>query len=336
MNNRANRDIGNPLAMPELSRLLGAPIVLQANTMWMLVSGILFFLTAWFAWEADLPKHTHLYLVVIFGVPLGLVLGYRAKRLKLRLELDGAQPLRTGLGVAWRTGVLWVLISAIGEYFATGATSATVEDFPAMFGLSLVAVSSSFLLAYGATAAVIAIRSKSGGPLGWSHVLNLLIGIGGFVIGIVQLFGNTGSDAEDKRLGDDRIATTDSASTRAGDCQDDQVVAGAEIICALGTGAPILPDGTYYRAFVYDAASNEEVTITMSSENFDAFLILGTGDIAGGSFAVLADNDDGGIGLGTDSRLSYTFSSEGTYTVVANTLHPGEIGSFTLRIDREE
>ena len=73
----------------------------------------------------------------------------------------------------------------------------------------------------------------------------------------------------------------------------------------------------------------------MYAEEFDAYLIFGIGDVAAGSFEVLAENDDGGLGMGTDSRLSYGVKEGEVYTVVANTWLEGERGHFRLSIDGE-
>ena len=336
MNNRPNRDLGNPLAMPELARLLGAPIVLQANTMWMLISGALFLLTVCLAWWVDSPKDTHLYIVVWFSVPVGLLLGYRAKRLKLELELTGAQPLRTAIGVAWRIGALWVMVSAIGEYLAKNTTSSTMADFPGIFGLSLLAVGGSFLVAYGATAALIAVRNRSSGSLGWAQVLNLLIGISGLIIGMFGLPTNSGTGLQEKTGARMSIATLDSSPPVQDSCLSDQIVAGPKISCILSAADGELLDGTHYRPFRYSGAMGERITISMWAEDFDAYLILGIGDIGTSSFELLAENDDGGIGLGTNSRLNYTFAEDASYTVVANTLLVGETGHFRLQIDSEK
>ena len=323
------------MAMPELARLLGAPIVLQASTTWMLVSGILFLLTASIAWLIGSPKGIHLYIVALFSVPVGLLLGYRAKRLKLKLELDGAQPLRTAVGVAWRVGALWIVVSAIAEYLTESTTSSTLSDSPGILGLSIVAVGSSFLVAYGASAAVIAIRGRGGVPLERSQILSLLIGTFGLIVGILGLLQDAGSGVEEKTVAEGQIATLGRVA-RQDVCLSDQILAGDEFSCVLGVNDNRLPDGTYYREFKYEGKKDEQITISMTTEEFDAYLILGTGDVLNGSFVPLVENDDGGIGLGTDSRLSYILLEDRTYTVVANTLRTGETGYFDLRIERTE
>ena len=332
MNDRANGDPGNPLVMPELARLLGPGIILQANTKWMLTSGVLFLLTASFAWLNDAPKDIHLYIVVYFSVPVGLVLGYRAKLLKLKL--DGGQTLRTAIGVGWRTGALWIMVSAMGEYLVESTTSSTMADFPGMFGVSILGVSSSFLVAYGATAAVIRIRSRSNRSLGWLQILNLLIGIGGLTVGVVGLSKDAGSSLENKTGARMPTITMHTAQTDVdSDPCPPEVIAGTEVSCALRATDEVLSDGTYYHSFTYMGAKDENITISMSAEEFDTLLILGVGDITKDSFEFHGLNDDGGIGLGTNSRLSYTFEEGGIYTVIANTVEMGETGNFRLQID---
>ncbi len=332
MNDRPNGDLGNPVATSELARLLGAPIVLQANTKWMLTSGVLFLLTALFAWLINSPKDTHLYIVIFFSVLVGLVLGYRARQLKLML--DGAQPLRTAIGVGWRIGALWIMVSAVGEYLAEGSTSSTMDDFPGMFGVSILGVSSSFLAAYGARAALTRIRNRSDSSLGWLQVLNLLIGIGGLMVGVFGLFNDAGTGLDEKTRAGMAITSAEIVESNEDLCPPD-LVANTDISCALMSTDGTLPDGSHYRSFGYSGTKDEQITISMIAEEFDAYLMLGLGDVSDGSFELLDGNDDGGIGLGTDSRLSYTLAEDRIYTVVANSFSMGETGTFKLRIDSE-
>ena len=211
-----------------------------------------------------------------------------------------------------------------------------MADFPGMFSVSIFAVGSSFLVAYGATSAAIAIRSRSYGRFGWTQVLNLFIGIAGLIIGVLGYIDNAGTSLEEKTVARTEMPIVDSAQPVQDPCLSEQIVADVEITCELSPEDSKLPDGTPYRAFRYNGAKGEQITISMYAEDFDAVLILGTGDITADSFEFLDVNDDGGIGLGTDSRLKYTFTEDGTYTVVANSLAPGATGIYRVYIESEK
>ena len=78
-----------------------------------------------------------------------------------------------------------------------------------------------------------------------------------------------------------------------------------------------LPDGTPYRSWLYFGRAGERLTISMSSVDFDTYVVLGRGHVGSG-FETIAEDDDGGAG--TDSRLSVYLPEDGTYTIVANSV----------------
>jgi len=93
----------------------------------------------------------------------------------------------------------------------------------------------------------------------------------------------------------------------------------------LSSSDATLDDGSYYQDWSFTGQSGENVTITLRSSDFDAYLMLiGGGEIIG------SDDDSGG---GTDSSVSITLPSTGTYTVRANTYAQGEAGGFTMTLE---
>ncbi|MBI4909491.1 MAG: pre-peptidase C-terminal domain-containing protein [Acidobacteria bacterium] len=86
--------------------------------------------------------------------------------------------------------------------------------------------------------------------------------------------------------------------------------------------------GRYARQYTFNGNAGQEVSITMSSSQFDTYLYL-----IGPSGAVVASDDDGGTG--TDSRIpldtgTIPLPSAGTYVVEATSFAVGVTGTFSL------
>ncbi len=92
---------------------------------------------------------------------------------------------------------------------------------------------------------------------------------------------------------------------------------------------PMLEDGSHYDIWNYRGRAGERITITLRSSDFDADLAFGK--MNGGQCGDDCENDDDGAG-GTDSRVTVTLSSAGTYQIRANTLEGGETGAYTLEV----
>lgn len=87
-------------------------------------------------------------------------------------------------------------------------------------------------------------------------------------------------------------------------------------------------DGSYYDLYSFQGRAGQTITITLRSDDFDAFVSIGILD--GGEYMVLDGNDDGPEG--TDSELTITLAETGEYLIRANSLSEGETGAYTLRI----
>jgi hypothetical protein len=105
--------------------------------------------------------------------------------------------------------------------------------------------------------------------------------------------------------------------------------------CTLNEAAPF-NDGSLYDAYSFSGTAGQQVVITMSSTQFDTYLILlkpGETTVTQGS--TITDDDSGG---GTDSRIPgptgrLTLPATGTYTILANAFRSpadGGQGSYTL------
>lgn len=89
-------------------------------------------------------------------------------------------------------------------------------------------------------------------------------------------------------------------------------------------------DESFYDLYVYRGRAGEAITISMSSEDFDAYLAVGR--MVDGELEVLESNDDGPAG--TDSFIRVTLPEDGEYLIRANSLSGGETGAYTLRLTR--
>lgn len=92
---------------------------------------------------------------------------------------------------------------------------------------------------------------------------------------------------------------------------------------------PVLGDGTRFDLWRYVAATEGSVEVVLSSADFDAFLLVGSGE--GGELAVMAEDDDGAGG--TDARVRLPVRAGEVYHLVATSVFPGEEGAYRLRVE---
>lgn len=93
----------------------------------------------------------------------------------------------------------------------------------------------------------------------------------------------------------------------------------------------LLPSGHSYQEYRFSATAGQRIDVALSSDQFDAFLVIGLG--TGPSMAELVSNDDGyGNPNSTDSRIVFTPPASGEYTIRVRTWEPGEIGRYTLSL----
>jgi hypothetical protein len=115
------------------------------------------------------------------------------------------------------------------------------------------------------------------------------------------------------------------ACADVGDCTSALACGGS----AAGTWAPGCVSyrraGSYTRYYTFTGTVGDEVTLHLSSLDADAYLYL-----VSPNGTVLDYDDDSGSG--TDSLLSNTLPTSGTYTVEATTLLSAETGAFTLTL----
>lgn len=111
------------------------------------------------------------------------------------------------------------------------------------------------------------------------------------------------------------------------------VVIGQTLQGALESTDATIGDGSYADVYTFRADAGQTFEITLASDDFDAYLLVGTGSAE--DFEELESNDDGaGPDDGTHARIAFTAPSAGMYLVRANSLTEGETGRYRLRIDR--
>ena len=116
-----------------------------------------------------------------------------------------------------------------------------------------------------------------------------------------------------------------------GACAPTPITIGQTVNGNLTTGDCPLGDGTFYDAYSFTATAGQQIAVSMTSSQFDTFLILNRPD---GSILTI---DDDGAG-GTNSRIPsgggfITLSASGTYTIWANAFDPLDTtGAYTLTL----
>ena len=104
-----------------------------------------------------------------------------------------------------------------------------------------------------------------------------------------------------------------------------QIRVGQTLPGELTTKDSLYPDTTYYQFWQFSPRPRQEVTIDLSSDEFDPVLILRGLDTT-------VVNNNGGPRC--DARVSLTFSETGPYTILVNTTSdpPRQTGRFTLSL----
>lgn len=115
----------------------------------------------------------------------------------------------------------------------------------------------------------------------------------------------------------------------AAEANPQPITAGRDVQGRLEDTDPVMEDDSFYDYYTYRGRAGERLTITMESDDFDAFLAFGR--LEGTTFEEIATNDDGPNGTG--SQIEVTLPSDGTYVIRANSLSGGSTGAYTLRVN---
>lgn len=91
-------------------------------------------------------------------------------------------------------------------------------------------------------------------------------------------------------------------------------------------------DNSYFDAYRINAKAGETLVITMISNSFDAFVIVGR-EKDGDDIEVLASDDDGLSD--THARLEWEVPDDGVYIIRAGSYAPSETGTYALKVERQ-
>ena len=95
----------------------------------------------------------------------------------------------------------------------------------------------------------------------------------------------------------------------------------------LGPNSQVLQqDGSLYQEHQFQGRRGQQVTILMESREFDTYLLL-----VGPDGQLIDQNDDAASGS-TNSQLTVSLPSDGTYTVVANAYDSDGRGRYTITV----
>ncbi|ESA35977.1 kinesin light chain-like protein [Leptolyngbya sp. Heron Island J] len=193
----------------------------------------------------------------------------------------------------------------------------------------------------------------------------LIVGVVGVLAGLPRLvIGQTlTAYAEEETTNstptqqDESEETTNSAPVLQDESADTDDLTEFTVIGNLDDGDKTLRDGKYYDEFIYDGAeSGDQITVDLSSSEFDTYLSLETefplicipdpwGGVScsGGDFLRVMDDNDSGIG--NNARMILGFGGffaglEGKFSpyldqkIIVTSAQPGESGSYTLTVQK--
>ncbi len=114
-----------------------------------------------------------------------------------------------------------------------------------------------------------------------------------------------------------------------GDCPSSPIAVGQTINGTLAVTDCFLDDGNFVDLYAFTVTAGQQVSITLDSVAFDAYLYLLAPD-----GTLLASDDDGGNGTNAQIPTAGGFLTlgAGTYTIYATSFEAEETGNYTLRL----
>ncbi|MEB3355195.1 MAG: PPC domain-containing protein [Synechococcales bacterium] len=131
------------------------------------------------------------------------------------------------------------------------------------------------------------------------------------------------------------LEETGYATARAPETEDDGLLGATRMLIdeqgTLAEGDNVLPsDGSLYDEHSFEALANQQITITLESEDFDPYLFL-----VGPNNELIAQNDDINQ-INLNASITLTVPQTGTYRAIANAYNPNGRGDYTLIISALE
>lgn len=111
----------------------------------------------------------------------------------------------------------------------------------------------------------------------------------------------------------------------------DLIRPGESVTGRLTASDRTLSDGSLYDVWRFAGVANHRYRVTLRSDDFDAYLSVGS-TAAPGCDDCTADDDGAG---GTDARVEFIRSENGTYEIRANALTEGMRGDYQLMLEDE-
>jgi hypothetical protein len=105
---------------------------------------------------------------------------------------------------------------------------------------------------------------------------------------------------------------------------------GQTVTGALRPDDPQLEDGRRYDAYSYTGRAGERIRISLTSDAFDAVLVLGR--VVDGEFQELETNDDADDGPGTNALIVIELPEDGRYVIQATSFRAGTQGAYRLTV----
>jgi hypothetical protein len=111
------------------------------------------------------------------------------------------------------------------------------------------------------------------------------------------------------------------------------VQAGERIDGYLSRSDPTLDGGEPFHLYTYTGRRGERISITLRSEDFDSYLVLGTPGGRHGVGSALTRDDDGAGDR--DARIDFTLPSSGAFVIRVNPFGSGQ-GRYTLDVESDQ